>query len=100
MTEAEVEAEQAAETADLDQEIETLISERVDASLVEAKDILQETAEVIEAEMIQETEEVEVETTEDKIEEEIPESDFLSHHPQAIQSHGLKVKSRETETSD
>lgn len=100
MTEAEVEAEQAAERADLDQETETLTSERVDASLVEAKDILQETAEVIEAEMIQEIEEVEVDTTKEMIEEEIPESDFLSHLPQATQSHGLKVKSNVTETSD
>jgi len=52
MTEAEVEAEETTETADLDQEIETLTSERVDASGVELKDILQETAQQTEIEII------------------------------------------------
>jgi len=41
-----------------------------------------------------------VDTTKEMKEEEIPESDFLSHLPQAIQSLGLKVKSNVTETSD
>ena len=52
MTEAEGEAEETTETADLDQGTETLISERVDASGVELKDILQETARQIEIEII------------------------------------------------
>ena len=52
MTEAEAEAEETTEIVDLDQETETLISERVDASGVELKDILQETARQIEIEII------------------------------------------------
>ena len=99
MTEAEAEAEETTETADLDQETEPLISERVDASGVELKDILQETARKIEIEIILKIRNM-VDTTKETKEEEIPESDFLSHLPQATKSLGLKVKSNVTETSD
>lgn len=91
----EVETEEAQEIADL--EIEILILGRGDALLVGGKDILRETAEVIEEEMNLETE-VEVEMIE--AEEEIPEFNCRSLHLQATLSHGLEVKSNVIEMID